>query len=422
MQNTQGNITQHSNSFTTHIITHNLHQTPQSPTQPQKQNQQQETPFYQGESSSSQQNKQTAQQLPQFFVYPEEIIQEGVSACSRSIIGKIITDKSIHIRSIQNGLESIWGSPSGLKVQEIEGKLLQFFMDKEEDQDRILNGNPWIFRNSWIIVKPWDRETNLTDLDFENVPVWVQLWGFPTHCKTKPMGASLGSLMGTVEAAEFYEYPGKKIIIKVKVHINVHKPLTSGIHIGNPNDGNCWVDFRYEKLPLICFKCGLVGHEEKLCRRKPMILGTLAPLGPWIRSTQYGKRKIEAKDKNYYSNPSHDPKFGQHSPPVPKDLLDQLAAMKLHQQMNESNMQQNQHSPTQNTTHTNHNYGQGRVQQLIECHTTRTQKDPTAATSTKGQLQLTPAKRQKMEQEEENVLTRTQTEGVGHAQQASPRS
>jgi hypothetical protein len=235
------------------------------------------------------------------------------------------------------------------------------------------------------------------------------------------MGSSLGAIMGKVEAAEFYEYPGKKIIIKVKVHINVHKPLTSGIHIGNPNDGSCWVDFRYEKLPLICFKCGIVGHEEKLCRRKLMVLGTLAPLGPWIRSTQYGKRKMEAKDKNYYSNPSHDPKFGQHSPPVPKDLLDQLAAMKLQQQKNDNNMHHNQHSPTQNHAHTTSTYGQGRVQQLIECHTKRTQGDMDTSITTKGQAQLTTAKRQKMEQGDERLSTRTQTEGVGHAQQASPR-
>jgi hypothetical protein len=100
MQNNQGKITQPSNAFTTHIITHNLHQNPHTSSQPQNQNQQQETPYYKGESSSSQQNEQPPQQLPQFFVYPEEIIKEGVSACSRSVIGKIITDKSIHIRSI----------------------------------------------------------------------------------------------------------------------------------------------------------------------------------------------------------------------------------------------------------------------------------------------------------------------------------
>jgi hypothetical protein len=49
------------------------------------------------------------------------------------------------------------------------------------------------------------------------------------------MGESLGTLMGKVEASEFYEYPGKKVIIKIKVNLNVYKPVTSGIHVGNCN-------------------------------------------------------------------------------------------------------------------------------------------------------------------------------------------
>ncbi|GAU48571.1 hypothetical protein TSUD_137560 [Trifolium subterraneum] len=59
---------------------------------------------------------------------------------------------------------------------------------------------------------------------------------------------------------------------------------------------------------------------------------TLAPLGPWIRSTQYGKRKMENKDRKYYSNPSQSPNFGHYSPLVPASLLAQLAAMKLQTQ------------------------------------------------------------------------------------------
>jgi hypothetical protein len=138
--------------------------------------------------------------------------------------------------------------------------------------------------------------------------------------------------MGDVEVSEIYEYPGKKLIVKIKVAINVHKPIPSGIHVGNPTDGTCWVDFRYEKLPQMCFKCGLVGHAEKLCRNQALNMDTLAPLGPWIRSTQYGRRKMDEKDRKFYSNPSHSPNFGHYSPTVPTSLLEQLAALKLQAQ------------------------------------------------------------------------------------------
>jgi hypothetical protein len=219
-------------------------------------------------------------------------------------------------------------------------------MNDIADHDRILQGNPWIFRNSWLVVKPWDREVDYHTIDFEQVPIWIQLWGLPVHCRTKQMGESIGALLGKVEATEFYEYPGKKVIIKIKVAINIKKPIMSGIHIGNPTDGTKWIDYRYERLPQVCFKCGMIGHPDTLCRNPALNLETMAPLGPWIRSTQYGRRKMEDKDKKFYSNPSQAQNFGQYSPPVPADLLEKLAAMKVKEQTNTSD---------QTNYHTQHN-------------------------------------------------------------------
>ncbi|GAU41426.1 hypothetical protein TSUD_26060 [Trifolium subterraneum] len=183
-------------------------------------------------------------------------------------------------------------------------------MNDATDQDRILQGNPWIFRNAWLVVKPWDREVDFHTIDFDHVPIWVQLWGLPPHCKTKQMGGSIGALMG-------------------KVAINTKNPILSGIHIGNPTDGTKWIDYSYEKLPQMCFKCGMIGHADNLCRNKALHLATLAPLGPWIRSTQYGRRKMDEREKKYFSNPSQAKNFGQYSPPVSADLLEKLAAMRV---------------------------------------------------------------------------------------------
>jgi hypothetical protein len=56
----------------------------------------------------------------------------------------------------------------GLRIQEIEGGILQFFMDRNFDQERILLWNPWIFRNSWLIVKQWDRQIDPKAIDFSH--------------------------------------------------------------------------------------------------------------------------------------------------------------------------------------------------------------------------------------------------------------
>jgi hypothetical protein len=305
------------------------------------------------ESSSSRSNNQ---HIPMnFSLYLEQIIEEGIKACQGSILGKIITEKLIHVSSIHNGLDSIWGFPAGLKIQEIERKILQFFMQNSADQERILQGNPWIFRNSWLIVHPWYRKTDPYKLDFEHAAVWIQLWGLPPHCKTKKMGESVGELLGKVEASELYEYPGKKMIIKIKVAINVHQPIAAGILIGNANDGTNWIDFRYEKLPQVCFKCGLLGHAENLCHNQQLDMRDSAPLGPWIRSNQYGRRVMEAKDRKYHNNPSMSKEFGHFNPPIPTSMIEQMKAMKIQEEMEAARAHQQSGHGSSNNMNQNKN-------------------------------------------------------------------
>ncbi|PNX60790.1 hypothetical protein L195_g052112, partial [Trifolium pratense] len=189
-------------------------------------------------------------------------------------------------------------------------------------------------------------------VEFTHAPVWIQLWGLPPHCKTKKMGESIGNLLGSVEASEFYEYPGKKMIIKIKVAVNVHQPIQTGSLIGNHKDGTSWIDFRYEKLPQVCFKCGILGHGDNLCQNEPLNLEDAAPLGPWIRSNQYGRRVMEEKDRKFYSNPSHSKTFGQYSPPIPASMLAQMAAMKIQEEAAEGSSRfPNNNMQNSNETH-----------------------------------------------------------------------
>ncbi|MCI21749.1 zinc CCHC-type-like protein, partial [Trifolium medium] len=154
-------------------------------------------------------------------------------------------------------------------------------MDLVSDINRAVKGNPWLIRNSWFMVFSWDRSINPKDLDFTHVPVWIQLWGLPLHCKTVAMGNLLGSQLGKVEEAALYDYPDKARIVKIKVQVNIEEPIRPGIFIGNSKDGITWVDFRYENLPMFCFTCGLVGHNEEKCEGPitEIIEGSVNPRG-----------------------------------------------------------------------------------------------------------------------------------------------
>ncbi|PNX92807.1 hypothetical protein L195_g015949, partial [Trifolium pratense] len=110
--------------------------------------------------------------------------------------------------------------------------------------------------------------------------------------------------------------------------------IQTGILIGNHRDGTTWIDFRYENLPQVCFKCGILGHSDKICQNEVMNMMESAPIGPWIRSNQYGRRVREEKDRQYHSNPSLSKTFGQYSPPIPAEMIAQMAAMKVQEEAN----------------------------------------------------------------------------------------
>lgn len=137
-------------------------------------------------------------------------------------------------------------------------------------------------------------------MDFSLIPTWVQIWGLPAHCRTKPMGRKIGSFIGEVLEAEIYEFPEKKLINKVKVNLDIGKPLKAGPNAGSSKDGLFGVNFKYEKLPQFYFFRGMIGHGEQGCNlivqaeKDPLIKSK--NLGPWLRTNKLGRKKFDDKD------------------------------------------------------------------------------------------------------------------------------
>lgn len=261
-----------------------------------------------------------------------------------SILGKILAEKPISTQILHSTLFGIWCKPQGFQLNEIEGKLIQIKMDKEEDIQRILKGSLWIIRNCWFVLHGWNRTLDITTLDFTHVPLWIQFWGLPLHCKSTIIGKEMGNQLGTVLDAGLYEFPENAKVVKVKILFNLNHPIRAGMYIGSDDDGVKWVDFRYENLPMFCFGCGLVGHNQEKCRNPPIKFeGGTNPRGAWLRSRTYGRRLIEKKEKDFSSNPLRSISGGSFSP-IPKGLLNQMAAMKISRN-GTPNSGQTQHQP-----------------------------------------------------------------------------
>lgn len=52
---------------------------------------------------------------------------------------------------------------------------------------------------------------------------------------------------------------------RIRVLINVEKPLKRRLKIKREGEGWNWLNFKYERLGTFCFVCGILGHSERDC-------------------------------------------------------------------------------------------------------------------------------------------------------------
>lgn len=56
-----------------------------------------------------------------------------------------------------------------------------------------------------------------------------------------------------------------KLFTRIRVKLDVEKPLKRRLKIKPEGDSWSWINFKYERLGTFCFICGILGHSERDC-------------------------------------------------------------------------------------------------------------------------------------------------------------
>ena len=74
--------------------------------------------------------------------------------------------------------------------------------------------------------------------------------------------------------------------LRIKVDVDITKPLMRSkmIHIEGMEKG--WVYFKYERLLIYCYRCGILGHQERVCHKAKKVCVSLEEddyqFGSWL--------------------------------------------------------------------------------------------------------------------------------------------
>jgi 14-3-3 protein epsilon len=95
---------------------------------------------------------------------------------------------------------------------------------------------------------------------------WVQIHNLPAGFMKETVGVKLGNYIGT-----FMEYDKNnnssfwRQHMRVRVKVDVRQPLKRDSKVRDKQGAWCTVNFKYEKLGIFCFVCGIMGHAENKC-------------------------------------------------------------------------------------------------------------------------------------------------------------
>jgi len=80
------------------------------------------------------------------------------------------------------------------------------------------------------------------------------------------VATEVGSRLGTVEDVERRRRQAmQNFFMRVWVALPISKPLRRGGFIADTDGVRTWVNFKYERLPIFCHYCGLLGHDLRHC-------------------------------------------------------------------------------------------------------------------------------------------------------------
>ncbi|XP_038970953.1 uncharacterized protein LOC120104226 [Phoenix dactylifera] len=136
---------------------------------------------------------------------------------------------------------------------------------REEDREAAMMGGLWLVAGQLLVMECWQANFVLGVNKINRLLVWVQLPGLPLEFWAKDTIMEVAAAAGRPVAMDgFTESRRRMGYAQVKVEVDASLPLWSSVFLRGWSN-KVWQNFAYESLPVVCYRCGLIGHGEEDC-------------------------------------------------------------------------------------------------------------------------------------------------------------
>lgn len=243
------------------------------------------------------------------------------------VVGKFLTEGRTDFQALQQTLAALWKPGMGVYIKELETNLFLFQFYHEVDVKRVMEGCPWSFNRRELLMRRLSEGENPRSVPLNTMDMWIQVYDLKVGFMTERLITEVGNNIGKFVASCPTNFSGVwRDYFRVRVTIDVTKPLKRRMKIKKSAEDWYWITFKYENAPTFCFICGILGHSEKFCSRlfhtpeaeivklygswmRAPFRNHVKPIGAkWLRNgASYGGRNSESQFQANSSNSNQDP-------------------------------------------------------------------------------------------------------------------
>ncbi|KAL5539058.1 hypothetical protein UlMin_044550 [Ulmus minor] len=214
---------------------------------------------------------------------------------------KVVSTKAMPREVFRSQVPKLLQLVGSTTVEIIGNNLFILEFSSLMDHKRILSNGPWnLFRNL-LLFQEISELTRVDTLCFNTLDIWVQFHNVPLSCMNRACAEMISSHIGTVvEVATGLKGECWGRYLRVRVSIDITKPLKRVLRVALGSELiPVTMLLLYERLPLFCHRCGIIGHQIKECL-KDAELGLdgkeIIHFGSWMTAPQGGFRSRSRGD------------------------------------------------------------------------------------------------------------------------------
>lgn len=130
----------------------------------------------------------------------------------------------------------------------------------------MIEGGPWSFEHSMLVYHRMLENEDPHMVKLQEADIWVQIYDIPRGCISETVLKSIGDSFGCYVKSDPNNFNNMwKDHVRIRVTMNVDKPLKRRMKLKRDVNNWNWINFKYERLSSFCFVCGIIGHSEREC-------------------------------------------------------------------------------------------------------------------------------------------------------------